>query len=160
MKKNGQINSSKGFTLIELLIVIAIIAVLAISVFVALNPAKRVSDANDSRRKTDVENILNAIHSYVVDNDGDYPTGLSVSMDEAQLGTAATGAAIATGGCAVTEDAALNLATPLAEYLKSIPFDPQGTAALTGYSVVVDANGIVTVKACAAQGGDNISVSM
>ncbi|MDQ5970976.1 MAG: hypothetical protein QG603_753, partial [Patescibacteria group bacterium] len=40
----------KGFTLIELIIVIAVIALLAAATFVAINPAKRVGDANNSRR--------------------------------------------------------------------------------------------------------------
>ncbi len=141
----------KGFTLIELLIVIAIIAILAVVVFVALNPAKRIADSKDSRRSTDVDSILSAIHTYIVDNTGSYPSGLSAGMSEAQLGTAGSGAAIATGGCAVTTAAAADLSTALASYLKTIPVDPDGTAALTGYSVVVDANGIVTVKACKAQ---------
>ena len=42
-----------GFTLIELLIVIVIIAALAVTVFVALNPVKRIKDAHDSRRASD-----------------------------------------------------------------------------------------------------------
>lgn len=147
-----------GFTLIELLIVIVIIAILAVVVLVALNPAKRIADARDSRRSTDTETILSAVHTYIVDNSGSYPTGLSAGMSEAQLGTAGSGAAIATGGCAVTTAAAINLATPLAAYLKTIPVDPSGTDALTGYSIVVDSNGIVTVKACKAQ-NTTISVS-
>jgi hypothetical protein len=72
-------------------------------------------------------------------------------MSEAQLGTAGTGAAIATGGCTVVTTAALSLVTPLAPYLKSIPIDPSGTAALTKYSIEVSANGIVTVRACGAE---------
>ena len=47
----------KGFTLIELLIVIAIIAILAASLFVALNPAKRFQDARDAKRNQDVESV-------------------------------------------------------------------------------------------------------
>lgn len=146
----------KGFTLIEILVVIAIIAILAIVVFVALNPAKRISDSKDARRTTDVDSILTAVHSYIVDNKGALPTGLSNGMAEAQLGTAGSGAAVATGGCAVTTAAALDLSTPLAKYLKTIPADPDGTAALTGYSIGVDANGIITVKAC---GAENTTVS-
>lgn len=141
----------KGFTLIEILVVIAIIAILAIVVFVALNPAKRIADSKDSRRSTDVDSILTAVHTYVVDNRGALPTGLSNGMAEAQLGTATSGAAIATGGCAVTTAAALDLSVPLVKYLKSIPADQDGTAALTKYSIAVDANGIITVRACGAE---------
>lgn len=153
------IKSKKGFTLIELLLVIGIIAILAIVVFVALNPAQRFKDARDARRTSDVDTLLSAIHSSIVDNKGTLPTGLSVGTSEVQLGTAVTGCAISTGGCTVTTAACLDLSTPLAKYLKTIPIDPTGTAASTKYSVVVDANGIVTVKACGTEGTTNLSAS-
>jgi len=154
MKKN------KGFTLIELLIVVAIISILAVTVFVALNPAKRLKDAKDARRSTDMESILTAVHESIVDNKGTLPTGLTAGMAEKQLGSATSGCTIATGGCSVAATGdCVDLATPLVKYLKSIPVDSDGTAALTGYSIVVDANGIVTVKACKAEGGTNLSVS-
>lgn len=150
----------KGFTLIELLIVIVILSVLAVSVFVALDPAKRIKDAKDARRSTDIDSILTAVHEYIVDNKGSLPTGLSTGMAEKQLGTGTSGCAISSGGCNVAGAAdCVNLATPLTKYLKTIPIDPDGTAILTKYSIVVDANNIVTVKACAAEGGTNISIS-
>lgn len=156
----------RGFTLIELLIVIAIISVLSVTVFVALNPAKRLKDSKDARRSTDVESILTAIHEYIVDNQGSLPTGLTAGMNEKQLNvgtTAGGGCIIATGGCAVAGASdCVDLSTPLVAYLKTIPQDPSltvGTTGVTNYSVGVDSNGIVTVKACNAEGGTNISVS-
>jgi len=155
-----QLNLKPGFTLIELLLVIAIIAILAVVVFVSLNPSQRFIDARDARRTSDVDTILSAVHSYIVDNDGSLPTGLSEGMSEAQLGTAASACTVATGGCSVTTAACLDLSSVLASYLKSMPTDPNGgTAAETNYSVVVDANGIVTVKACGSEGSSNISAS-
>ncbi len=140
--------------LIEMLIVIAIIATLAVTVFVALNPGHSVKDTADIRRKVDVESILTAIHQYKTDNSGNLPAGLAVGMAQKQLGTATMGCIIATGGCVVAENIdCVDLAKPLAKYLPSIPFDPSGTAALTKYSVVVDSNNIVTVQACAASTG-------
>lgn len=151
----------KGFTLIELLLVIGIIATLLVVVFVALNPAQRFKDSRDAKRATDVETILSAVHLYIVDNKGSLPTGLSAGMSEAQLGSAVSGCAVSTAGCAVTTSACLDLATPLAKYVKSIPIDPSLTSASTktNYSVVVDANGIVTVKACGVEGSTNVSTS-
>lgn len=148
-----------GFTLIELLLVIAILSILGVVVFVALNPAQRFKDSRDARRTQDVDTILTAIHASIVDSKGTLPVGLTASMSEAQLGTG-TGCTVATGGCAVTTAACLDLSTPLAKYLKSIPMDPNGgTAAKTNYSVVVDANGLVTVKACGTEGTVNVSAS-
>jgi len=160
-----------GFTLIELLLVVVIISALAVTVFVALNPAQRLKDTRDARRTSDIDTILTAIHQAVVDNKGSYPTNMPAAGTEAQLGTGSSGCAISTGGCSVTATACVDLMSGtlnLAKYLKSMPIDPLGgtsfTAAKTGYSVVVDTNGIVTVKACATgtgttEGTTNISAS-
>ncbi len=143
-----------GFTLIELLIVIVIITALAVTVFVALNPVKRLQDARDARRTADVEAILKAIQEYLVENKG-LPTGLSASMPETQLGTgtAAQCSPVTSGNCNVAANTAcVDLTTPLTSYLKSIPMDPKtGTATATGYSVTVDTNNIVTVNACGTE---------
>jgi hypothetical protein len=129
-------------------------------VFIALNPSKRFQDAQNARRISDVNAILTAIHQYIVDNKGSFPAGLATSTAETQLGTAASGCAVATAGCSSVAAACVNLATPLNKYLKAMPIDPNGgTAATTNYTVTVDANNIVTVKACGAQGGTIISVS-
>lgn len=151
----------KGFTLIELLIVIAIIATLAIVVFVALDPAQRFEDTRDARRTADAQTILTAIHASIVDNKGTLPTGLTTGMSEVQLGSAATGCAVSTGGCNVVATACTDLSTPLAKYLKTIPIDPSlvSTSTETNYSVIVDSNNIVTVRACGTEGSTNISVS-
>ena len=47
----------------------------------------------------------------------------------------------------------------LSPYLKTMPIDPLGTASTTYYSVVIDSNNIVTVKACSAENGATITVS-
>lgn len=155
----------QGFTLIELLLIIVIISALAVSVFVALNPAARLADARGSRRQTDVDNILSAIHQYVVDNDGSYPAGMTATnMAEAQIGTDSSGCAISTGPCTAAATACVNLSSELAPYLKSLPIDPAGsptyTAGKTGYTVQVDANGIVTINSCGSEENDaDISAS-
>jgi len=152
--------SRHGFTLIELLVVIAIVAILAAVVFVALDPVRRFADARNSTRISDVNSILTAIHEYIVDNGGALPTGLSAGMAETQLGTAGAGMTTTDKGTACgTVAAGVNLATPLAKYLVSIPKDPQGSAGKTGYSVVVNTNNIVTVRACDAELGVTIQVS-
>ncbi len=147
---------SKGFTLIELLIVIAIIAILSVGVYVALNPAARFADARNARRYSDVNSILTAVQEYIVDNDGSIPAG--VTSTEKQLGTCAdtdTGA----DSCGAAA-ACLDLSTTLADYLKSIPRDPSlaSSANYTKYSAK-SVNGIVTVRACGAESGSVIEVS-
>lgn len=137
--------SKGGFTLIELLIVVAIIAILAVVVFVSLDPVTRFADARNSRRWSAVNNILTAVQEYIVDNDGALPAGLTTSQASTELGT-----------CGTCD----NLSTPLAPHLKTMPLDPQGgTAANTGYSVAVDANNIVTITADDAENSETINVS-
>jgi len=137
----------KGFTLIEILLVIGIIAVLATVVIVALNPAQRFADARDSRRLADIQSILSAVQQYIVDNQGSLPSGLETS--EKQIGTDSSGCSITDGICSANLSYCLNLSTDLAPYLKTLPFDPGiGTEGATRYTIVVNANNIVTVKAC------------
>ena len=136
--------NKKGFTLIELLIVIAIIAILAIIVFAALDPVTRFADARNSRRFSDVNTVLTAVHEYIVDNDGVLPPGLSTGLATTNLGTCGT---------------CVDLSTPLAPYLKTIPVGSQGSAANTGYSVEVNANNIVTISADNAENSAVIEVS-
>ncbi len=154
----------KGFTLIELLIVIVIISTLAVAVFVALNPAQRINDSQDARRTSDVDSILTAIHASIVDNKGALPTAFGTPpLLETQLGT---GAALdcspvvnALSSCNVAASTAcinpMVGTVNLSKYLKSLPIDPTaGTtydATKTGYTVAIDANGIVTVRACGAE---------
>jgi type IV pilus assembly protein PilA len=150
--------SQKGFTLIELLVVIAIIAILAVVVFVALDPVKRFADARNSRRWTDVNNILTAVHQSIVDDGGTLPSGLTASMSVTQIGSAASGCD--TSCTDATASACVNLNGPLAKYLKQMPQDPDtGTSQETGYYIVVDENNIVTVSACTPENGEVVEVS-
>ena len=71
MKRN-----KRGFTLIEILVVIGILAVLFAIALVAINPARQFSQANDTKRRSDVNAILNAIHQYAADNKGALPTAI------------------------------------------------------------------------------------
>jgi prepilin-type N-terminal cleavage/methylation domain-containing protein len=57
----------KGFTLIELLIVIAILAVLSVTVVVVLNPAELLKQSRDATRLSDLSSINSAIALYLTD---------------------------------------------------------------------------------------------
>lgn len=149
------LHNQKGFTLVELLIVMAIITTLTTLIFVSLDPITRFAEARNSRRTTDTNSILTAIHEFIIDNDGDVPTGLDTT--ERQLGICTgTGKTL----CSDAADDCLNLSTDLARYFKTIPQDPgEGTSETTGYSVYLDINNIVTVKACQAELEETIEAS-
>jgi prepilin-type N-terminal cleavage/methylation domain-containing protein len=55
----------KGFTLIELLIVIGILAILATTVVLVLNPAQLTAQARDTQRISDLSTVKSAIGIYL-----------------------------------------------------------------------------------------------
>ena len=107
--------NQKGFTLIELLVVIGILAVLLAITLIAINPARQFSQANNTKRKSDVNSILNAVNQYMADNKGSIPAGITTTVQD----ISDTGANI----CAVL----------VPTYIAALPSDPQ--AANKGASI-------------------------
>jgi prepilin-type N-terminal cleavage/methylation domain-containing protein len=98
----------RGFTLIELLVVIGILAVLLAITLIAINPARQFSQANNTKRSSDVNAILNAIDQYAADNKGALPGTIPV-----------TAAVIGSGTGEVDICTAL-----VTQYLAALPVDP------------------------------------
>ena len=130
----------KGFTLIELLVVIGILAILFSIVLIAINPARQFNQANDTKRRSDTLQVLNAIHQYAAENSGNLPTPLV--KDYTAHDVANTGADLCT------------LLMP--KYISAFPQDPSSNNGLpitscaaynTDYQVSVDAEGRVSVSA-------------
>lgn len=157
MKKvlpNLSLRSKSGFTLIELLVVIGILAVLLAITLVAINPARQFAQANNTQRSSDVSAILNAVHQYMAENNGQPPAGITTSATE-----------ISSVGA--------NLCTSLVtEYLAALPRDPQeaisgpvdeaGCAGTyeTGYTIMASPdNNRITVAAPTAELGASISAT-
>lgn len=164
MKKN--VLKSKGFTLIELLLVIAIIAILALLIFVALDPATRFQDARDSRRFSDVNNILTAIKVDQVDRKGPYIPNIAsaTSTDIYLIGDCTSGATAVTCDTTPTQVACLDLAELVTQgYLGSIPVSPNGagtwTASSTGYTLTKNTAGSVTVRSCESENTAEITLT-
>ena len=67
----------RGFTLIELLVVIGILAILLAITLIAINPARQFGQANNTKRRSDILQILNAVHQYVAENSGQLPAEVS-----------------------------------------------------------------------------------
>lgn len=133
----------KGFTLIELLVVIGILAILLTIVLIAINPARQFNLSNDTKRRNEVLAILNAVHQYAADpaNRGVLPTEITTTDQE----VSAAGADL----CALL----------VPTYISALPVDPEnagGTDPITdcstvgyttGYNIIRDATGRVTVTA-------------
>lgn len=135
----------KGFTLIELLVVIGILAVLLAITLIAINPARQFAQANDTKRRSDITQILNAVGQYFAENHGVLPAAL---------------AALANNTPAEISDAGTDLCSVLVTtYMPAMPRDPRntpgeyspcpaaGVAYTTGYQIMHDANSRVTVQA-------------
>lgn len=156
MKKIGQ----KGFTLLEILLVVAAIGILAGIVILALNPSKQLGDTRNAQRQSDVTTILNAVYQYSIDNNGSFPAGLDSDNASPQVvGTGAGCTCTATSTTAAAQKCA-NLSALVPTYLVGIPQDPTtGLASSTDYYINRDANGRITVGACAPESNEVISVT-
>ena len=104
---------SKGFTLIELLVVIGILAVLLAITLIAINPARQFSQANDTKRSSDVNAILNAVGQYSADNKGNL-SALNIPATAGVIGGA-------TGATPAQVDLCPALITT---YMAALPVDP------------------------------------
>lgn len=101
-----------GFTLIELLVVIGILAVLLAITLIAINPARQFSQANDTKRASDVNAILNAVDQYAADHKGALPGNIPTSA--ATIGSDQT-----------TVPPQVDLCVALVtSYLAALPVDP------------------------------------
>jgi len=96
----------RAFTLIELLIVITIIGILAVALIprIAGGPAR----ARDAQRKTDLNQLAEALEFYANDNGGSYPS--------------------LSGGTFVCT----NFVTAFSTYMTTVPSDPSGVGVSSG----------------------------
>lgn len=145
------IKKTTGFTLIELLVVIGILAILLSIVLIAVNPARQFGQANDTKRKSDITQILNAVGQYSADKKGVLPVGIPET----------TPAEISKTGADICSDL-------MPTYISALPVDPNtaGGVAITdcasyatGYNIVKDTSGRVTVSAPDGEIDTSISVT-
>lgn len=145
-------NNKKGFTLIELLVVIGVLSILLVITLVAINPARQFSLANNTKRTSDINSILNAVQQYAADNRGVLPTSITTTVQ------------------AISNTASNICADVVTDYLAALPSDPLtnngasvtdcAAAYTTGYTIVKSAtNNRVTVAAPDAELSVVISVT-
>jgi len=147
------IKLKKGFTLIELLVVIGILAILLAITLIAINPARQFGQANNTRKRSDVLQVLNAIHQYVAENKGQLPPNLSALAVDTATNLSNTGV-----------DLCANL---MPSYIPALPTDPSlNTPAITdcaaydtGYQITRDAQNRVTVSSPVIINGETVTVT-
>ena len=148
------IKLKKGFTLIELLVVIGILAILLAITLIAINPARQFGQANNTRKRSDVLQILNAIHQYVAENKGQLPANLSALAADTATNLSNTGVDLC--------------ADLMPNYIPALPTDPSlNSAAITdcavaydtGYQITRDAQNRITVSSPDVINGETVTVT-
>ncbi len=154
-----QLNKQKGFTLIELLVVMAILSILFALVLVAVNPVRQTQQANNLKRRGDINTIVNAVNQYAADNEGQLPTGITTSLK--LIGTTLSACDATTCAGEFPQPACVDLDGSVApQYVASIPYDPvTGNSSNTRYGIKKSGtNNRITVKSCDPDLGETISV--
>ncbi len=141
----------EGFTLIELLVVIGILAILLAITLIAINPARQFGQANDTKRRSDITQILNAVGQYSASNAGNLPAAITTTAQQINKTNTPT------------------LCTDLVPtYLPALPADPSlnnqagisdcaAAAWDTGYTIIKDANNRITVSATGYAGALSVT---
>lgn len=142
----------KGFTLIELLVVVGILAILLAITLIAINPARQFAQANNTKRSSDVNAILNAVGQYAADNNGALPAGITTTAQNvSNVAADICSALVPTYMAALPVDPLTNNGTPITDC---------AVAYNTNYQIVTSAtDNRVTVTAPAAELSATISVT-
>ena len=139
----------KGFSVLEILLVIVLISILIGIVIIAINPGKQMADTHNAKRTVDVNNILNAVYEYSLNNNNTFPEDITYTQKEICL---------TSGNCNGMVDLGALMASK--KYLLSIPFDPTGSSVHgAGYQILLTKAGGITVIAPDAEQGATISVT-
>ncbi len=148
-------NNKKGFTLIELLVVIGILAILLAITLIAINPARQFGQANNTKRRSDILQILNAAHQYVAENQG-------------QLSGDITALAVDTPTLFNSTNFPNLCGQLMPTYIPALPTDPSlNTSNITsctgtwntGYDIAIDAQKRLTISAPTTDNGAVITVT-
>ncbi|MDP3941139.1 MAG: type II secretion system protein [bacterium] len=149
--KKQWVYTRRGFTLIELLVVVAILGILMTTTLIAINPIRQIKQAKDTRRKSDVIALLNAVQQYTTDHGGSLPIVVPATATE-------------------ISKVGVDLCAALAPtYVAGLPIDPVlgggivrasecTTSYATGYTISKNpTENQVTIAAPNAESGDPIS---
>jgi len=161
-----------GFTLIELLLVITIIAILITVILVAIDPIRRIRDSKDVVRYEESRSILEGVKKYQIDNKGVHFTALENAVaDDIYMitdGSISADCNAQNANCDVNIGGTTHCIdiSPIVTdgYLGKMPLSPPGSVTWdnstygSGYYLIKNANGSLTIGACESENTTEISV--
>ncbi len=152
--------SRSAFTLIELIIVIVIVAAIASVIFFAVNPAKRIGDAQNAIRAQEALDLKQGIERAIADNLTIPTTLTELVIDTEYMLVTTNGETAGTCNCSsIDKDIPrVDLAGLLSAYVPSLPVDPEATGDDTGYYIKQTAANQFSVGYC-NQYSENVAVS-
>jgi prepilin-type N-terminal cleavage/methylation domain-containing protein len=144
----------RGFTFIEIIIVIALMSVLFLIAYVAIDPGRRVADSRNRNRLLSVKTVSAALVNYSLEN-SELPGGIDDSLR--MLGTADNGCDVECGSFGETASACLDLTADLDESLEGMPIDPKEQDEERSYYAVRALGGdAFGIYACSAERDEEI----
>jgi type II secretory pathway pseudopilin PulG len=177
VKSSGNLGnraSISGFAFLEMVLVVAVIGIFASIVIIAVNQGRQSAATRNAQRHVDVNTILGAIYQYSLDHDGSVPSSINTSSSQtcSSVGSqnlnafsiCKAGTSIV-GGNGTCNGIDLEDLTEDGVYAVSLPTDPSGHVSLssqtthTGYFVIRESSGHITVCAPDAENGEIITVT-
>lgn len=137
----------------SLLLLIGVLGILSAVVLIAINPSAQFAKANDTKRMSDADAIVNAVSQYMAVHQGSVPAGITEQQQT-----------IAKNGADICKDL-------VPDYMMGLPVDPKSIADVeiitdcsgqynTEYQISINtATKQITVSAPLAQGSVPISVT-
>ncbi|MBT3292944.1 type II secretion system protein [Candidatus Peregrinibacteria bacterium] len=156
MHSGTLVQSKKGFTIIELIIVVAILGILSTLILIQIDPIRRLNEAHNATRWSDVLLVLEITKEYQADNDSAVPgTAIAIDSDESSvqiIGESVTNCVCASQTVVTSPCGVSGLDTDLRPYIDAMPMDPiTGSTNDTRYFINKDSYGLITVGSCDAE---------
>lgn len=150
----GVKNKKAGFTLIEILLAIGILAILATSAIIAINPARQFAQARNTQRWSDVNAIMNAVYQYSAGHKGAFPPDILISDIPYDICYANAQSCSTMIGIPSLTDGSV--------YLTTLPVDPSCpdscASNVIGYNISINSQGRVYISAPHAELGETIEL--